>query len=277
MMLIADSGSTKTEWALVLENGTEMFETSGMNPYFVSQNELLKIKEIILAKTNGKSVTKVFFFGAGCSSSEKKNVIEEFFKKIFPYSKIEIESDLLGAAKALFGNNKGIAVILGTGANSGYYDGKEITFKTESLGYILGDEGSGAYIGKQFITNLLYGNFSKEIESDFKTKFRIGKTEILENVYRKPNANRYMASFTHFVHKHINNKEVRKVVENAFDEFITNHLLKYPEIKNTNVGFVGSIANVFSEILIERCKFHSIKIQLIVAKPIMKLIKFYKL
>lgn len=276
MILIADSGSTKTEWALVSEDETETFETSGMNPYFVTQNELFKIKEIVLKKVNGRSITNIFFFGAGCNSSEKKNVIEDFLKSTFIYSKIEIESDLLGAAKALFGNNKGIAVILGTGANSGYYNGKEITFKTESLGYVLGDEGSGAYIGKQFIINLLYGNFSKEIETNFKKEFGIGKTEILENIYRKPNANKYLASFTHFIKKHIGNKEVKKVIENAFDELITNHLLKYPEIKKSKVGFVGSIASVFSEILIERCKFNGIKIKLIMAKPITKLVEYYK-
>ncbi len=276
MILIADSGSTKTEWALVSGNETETFETSGMNPYFITQNELLKIKEIVLKKVNCRSITNVFFFGAGCNSTEKKDNIENFIKNILPISKIEIESDLLGAAKALFGKGKGIAVILGTGANSGYYNGNEITFKTESLGYILGDEGSGAYIGKQFIINLLYGNFSKEIDNDFKTEFGIGKTEILENIYRKPNANKYLASFTHFIKKHIDNKEVKKVIENAFDELITNHLLKYPEIKKSKVGFVGSIASVFSEILIERCKSHGIKIQLIVAKPIIKLVEFYK-
>ena len=276
MILIADSGSTKTEWALVSKNETITFETSGMNPYFVTTNELIKIQEIILEKVNNKNVTNVFFFGAGCNSSEKKNVIEVFLNKTFPDSETEIESDLLGAAKALFGKSNGIAVILGTGANSGYFNGNEITFKTESLGYILGDEGSGAYIGKHFITNLLYGNFSKEIENNFKNEFGIGKTEILENVYRKSNANKYLASFTYFIKTNIKNKQVKAIVENAFYDLITNHLLKYPDIKNNKVGFVGSIANVFSEILIEKCKFYNITIQLIVAKPIMKLVEFYK-
>ena len=276
MILIADSGSTKTEWALVSKNETDLFKTSGMNPYFVTTNELLKIKEILLKSVNNKSVTNVFFFGAGCNSTEKKNVIEDFLNKTFPDSKIEIESDLLGAAKALFGKNNGIAVILGTGASSGYFNGNEITFKTESLGYILGDEGSGTYIGKHFITNLLYGNFSKEIENNFKNEFGIWKPEILENVYSKANANKYLASFTYFIKENIKNKQVKAIVENAFDDLITNHLLKYPEIQNTKVGFVGSIANVFSEILFERCNVHNIKIQLIVAKPIMKLVEFYK-
>lgn len=276
MILIADSGSTKTEWALVSENETETFETSGMNPYFVTQNELFKIKEIVLKRVNGRSITKVLFFGAGCNSSEKKNVIEGFFKSTFTYSKIEIESDLLGAAKALFGKNNGIAVILGTGANSGYYNGKEITFKTESLGYVLGDEGSGAYIGKQFITNLLYNNFSKEIEKKFNKKYKIWKPKILENVYSKANANKFLASFTCFIKENIKNKQIKSIVENAFDDLITNHLLKYPGIKKNKVGFVGSIANVFNDILVERCNSHGIKIQLIVAKPITKLVEYYK-
>ncbi|PIP53896.1 MAG: N-acetylglucosamine kinase, partial [Bacteroidetes bacterium CG23_combo_of_CG06-09_8_20_14_all_32_9] len=225
MILIADSGSTKTEWALVSKNHTEIFETTGMNPYFLTQPELEKILEHVNKKLKGDTVSKVVFFGAGCNSSEKMGLMKMLLKKSFLNCEIEVNSDLVGAAKALFGKNKGIAVILGTGANSGYFNGKEISFKTESLGYILGDEGSGAYLGKQFITKLLYNELPKEIENDFTKEYKIRKPEILENIYQKPNANRYLASFAVFIKKHIGNSEVKKIVKDAFNVHIVNHLL----------------------------------------------------
>lgn len=277
MILIADSGSTKTEWALISENETKRFHSAGMNPYFASDDDIRKILSDVRNWMGETEISKIVFYGSGCNSSEKGGEIRLLFNEIFPEAHVEVQSDLIGAAVSLFGKEKGIAVILGTGANSGYYDGESITFKTESLGYVLGDEGSGAYIGKEFIRELLYGNLSSEIEADFKREYHIGKIEILEHIYKKPYANRYLAAFTMFLKKHEKDSQIKEIISNSFEALLKNHLLKYPQKANADFGFVGSIAFHFQEILKTICVRNNINIQIIVKQPIDRLIEFYSL
>lgn len=276
MILIADSGSTKTEWALLTMGTVRKFHSAGMNPYFASDEDILKILNDVKNWIGQEQIKKIVFYGSGCNSTEKGSDMQKLFRKKFSESEIEIQSDLIGAAVSLFGNQKGIAVILGTGTNSGYFDGKEIQFKTESLGFVLGDEGSGAYLGKEFIRELLYGNLTKEIEDDFAREYTIGKVEILENVYKKPYANRYLAGFTVFLKKHESNPAIKKIISDSFDVLIKNHLLKYPQKVTCDYGFVGSIAFHFKDILTETCQKYNIKIHTIIKQPMDNLIRHFE-
>jgi len=224
MILVADSGSSKTQWASVHEGKTEYVETVGMNPYFTKQNVLQTIVDKIKSKTKSHNIDEIHFFGAGCNSDEKSNLIRNLFEKNFKNSEIEVDSDLVGAAKALFQNKKGIAVILGTGSNTGFYDGKKIKYKTPSLGYILGDEGSGSNIGKIFISKLLLNEFSNKIIKKFNSEYNLNLTDILECTYKKPNPNKFLATFMYFISKNINEKEIKDIVNNSFDSLITKHI-----------------------------------------------------
>ncbi|MBI5538739.1 MAG: hypothetical protein HY951_01670 [Bacteroidia bacterium] len=275
MILIADSGSTKTEWALIKDGENRKFHSAGMNPYFASDDDIKKILNDVKKWVGDGNIDKIIFYGSGCNSTEKGSDMQKLFKEIFVDSEIEVQSDLIGAAVSLFGKQKGIAVILGTGANSGYFDGRDITFKTESLGFVLGDEGSGAYLGKEFIRELLYGNLSKEIQDDFTAEYKIGKVEILENIYKKPYANRFLAGFTVFLKKHETNADIKKIISDSFESLVKNHLIKYPQKENCEFGFVGSIAWHFKDELIEVCKKHNLKIQTIIGKPMDNLVKYY--
>lgn len=275
MLLIADSGSTKTEWAYVNHHENLFFQTQGLNPYFTSDEEINSTLDKVLAGLKGNKVERIVFFGSGCNSTEKGEVMKEIFKQKFSTSNIEVHSDLVGAAIALFGNKPGIAVILGTGANSGFFDGKEIGFKTESLGYVLGDEGSGAYLGKEFVKNLLYHDFPAEIENDFIHEYGIGKAEILDSVYKKTFPNRFLASFTVFMKKHENHPAMRFVIKNSFEALVNHHLQNYPQKYTHEFAFVGSIAWHFKDILTEVCGKYDLRINAIIKQPLDGLVKHY--
>jgi glucosamine kinase len=273
--LLADSGSTKTEWALIKENEVLKFHSQGMNPYFASDVDIRKIIQDV-KDWSSVSIDRIYFYGSGCNSSEKGNEVQGLFKNEFPLAHVEIYSDLVGAAKALYGNRSGVAVILGTGANSGFYNGNEIEYKTESLGFVLGDEGSGAYLGKEFIKELLYNNLSSDIENDFYIEYKTNKVEILERIYKKPYPNRYLAAFTVFMKKHENNELIRKIIKNAFESLAINHLDKYHHKTELTYGFVGSIAWHFKSILLETSNNHNIHIGSIIKQPMDNLIQHYK-
>jgi glucosamine kinase len=273
--LVADSGSTKTEWVLIRENETRTFQTAGMNPYFASDED---IKAILLDVKDwaAVSVDKVVFYGSGCNSTEKGEDMQQLFSRQFPDAEVEVQSDLVGAAVALFGKQEGIAVILGTGANSGYYNGNEIGFKTESLGYVLGDEGSGAFLGREFIRELLYNNLAAKTETEFYTEFKTNKIEILERIYKKPYPNRYLASFTVFMNEHRDDPAIRKLISGAFELLAINHLEKYPRKHELSFSFVGSIAWHFSDLLKEVCMQHSFNTGIILKKPMDNLVHYYQ-
>ena len=195
--LIADSGSTKCEWCLVADKKKKII-TQGISPYFLSEEQVLNIlqKEVI-GKIKNIHVDEVFYYGTGLGSQENAKFIKRILKKVFPAAAIETRIDLLAAARAVCGHDKGIACILGTGSNSCYYDGKKIVKNSPGLGYVLGDEGSGSYLGKKVIQYFLYNTFDEELMLQFKKQFNTNITEILENVYTKPQPNRYLASFHH--------------------------------------------------------------------------------
>ena len=215
--IIADSGSTKTDWRLISSDEViASFQTEGLNPYFKSIEDVLEVlKADVLPNINDVTlISSIYFYGAGCSSIEKSKIIENAFRLLFVSSKVIVEHDLLGAAIALCGDKKGIAVILGTGSNSCLFDGRNIVKEQKSLGYILGDEGAGSNIGKQLITDFLYQNMPVHISVQLQDKFDLSKDLILDKIYKEPLANRYSVGESgNFIYVRIQIEALKQVIE----------------------------------------------------------------
>lgn len=277
MILIADSGSSKTDWALV-ENKEKIkfFKSKGINPFFQSSEEVFQIvKETFGHIGLSNDVEKICFYGAGCIKGHNSHVVENGLMQFFNKALAEINDDMIGAARALFGKAAGIACILGTGANSCKYDGGNITEKISALGFILGDEGSGAYLGKQLINNYFKKIMPGDLSEKFRNEYGSVEGDILNHVYKQPSANSYLAKFTYFLSKNIDHPYVRELLSDGFDAFIRNNVSKYKDYQKYTVGFVGSIAYHFSEILENVCLKNNVKFGHIIEKPINGLIHFH--
>jgi N-acetylglucosamine kinase-like BadF-type ATPase len=279
MILIADSGSTKTEWVL-LENNIVIknFISDGFNPYFQSEKDVeLNIKKQILPELNLidiKGIEFIFFYGAGCSNPQNNHIIKSPLSNVFKNAKIEIEHDLLAAARACCGKEDGIACILGTGSNSCLFVKGSIKEQIPSLGLFLGDEGSGGHIGKLFISKYFYRDFSIETQKKIDFELNLNKDEVLENVYKKPFPSRYLASFTRYIGTNINNPEFQLLVEESFNDFIDKVILKYPI--NYTINTVGSVAYVFNKLFIKALNKHQLKFGKSIQSPIDGLIEFHQ-
>jgi len=217
----------------------------------------------------------VHFYGTGLSNQNNVKIIKAALKKVFTSAKIEINTDLLAAARALCGDKKGIACILGTGSNSCYYNGRKIIKNSPGIGYILGDEGSGAYMGKKLVQHYLYNTFDEDLKARFEKRFNTPMVEILENVYKKPLANRYLASFTIFLAENRGHYMVENIIEDAISEFFFNHIYKYRESWIYPINFIGSVAFGFRDILQELCGEYELEIGNILQKPMDGLIKYH--
>src|SRR4249920_2250468 len=199
-VLIADSGSTKCEWRLLEAGKKKKIFTTGISPYFLNAEQITALlKKELLPKIKNAIPEEIFFYGTGLKDNANKRFIHTVLKKVFPSAQIEVQTDLLGAARALSQTEKGICCILGTGSNSCYYDGKKILKNSPGLGYVLGDEGSGAYLGKKVLQYYLYKTFDEDLAFKFNDIYKTDKAEILEQVYKNPLPNRYLAEFTHFL------------------------------------------------------------------------------
>lgn len=285
MILIADSGSTKTIWYLSPNpspigegNKAVRFTTSGFNPFFWTTPDIVnEIKRKCPRNIihHPSSIKHIFFYGSGCSSPARNKIISLALKKVFPKAKAEVRHDLMGAARALFGNEKGIACILGTGSNSCLYDGKEIIKRIGGIGYVLGDEGGGAHIGLALIKALLNDELPENIQKKFLKEYAISKSKIIESVYNKKHPNRFLAIFAKFIRTHIDNAFLRALVHNCFEQFVDKHICKYENHKQIPVGFVGSIAFHFKDILTETAKEKNIILNKIIKSPIDELVKYH--
>lgn len=276
MILIADSGSTKTDWCLV-ENGVvvQQIFTKGINPFYQTETEIkFEIEQHLLPQMQSSEVEKVFFYGAGCSFPEKKAMVSNSLGNSFTNTMIEVQSDLLGAARSLLLDNKGIACILGTGSNSCFYDGNEITSNISPLGFILGDEGSGAVLSKVFIADCLKNQVSESLKKVFFDKYELTPALILENVYKKPFPNRYLAQFTPFLSENINQREVYNVVYNGFVSFFERNVKQYSYRDNTT-SFVGSVAYHLRSALDDAAKNCGITIGKVVKSPMVGLVEYH--
>lgn len=277
MIVIADSGSTKTEWCFV-ENGviTESVVSRGINPYFESEENICTEIKSVFAKFNfAEKISAIYFYGAGCTPQKSDIVKSAISKSVGDEILIDINSDLLGAARALFGKERGVACILGTGSNSCLYNGEFIEKNISPLGFILGDEGSGAVIGKHFIGSLLKNQFGEDFKYKFLSECNLSADEIIERVYRTPFPNRFLASLSPFISKHISDEKIYSLILNCFKEFFKRNVMQY-EYKNLKVAFIGSVAFHYKEILIEAAKEFDIRIDKIEGSPINGLVKFHK-
>lgn len=276
MKLIADSGSTKTDWRLVDSNNKiESFQTIGFNPYHISNDEILAELNKSALKNVKQEIKEVVFYGAGCSSPAKSNEIKKALQQFFIQATISVDHDLLAAARALCGHGKGMVAILGTGSNTCLFDGENITANVSALGYILGDEGSGAYIGKTFIQALLNKELSKEMEDNFKQQYNLTLTEVLDAVYKKPLPNRFLAQFAKFIYENKTSPEITTLIDNCFKSFFEKHICKYENYQQYPLNIVGSIGFVFKNEIENVAKNYKVKIGKVIKQPIDELVKFH--
>ena len=274
--LIADSGSTKTEWCLLNGANPYIFSSKGMSPYFLNNVEMEKIiRKEVIPYLNGMKIDEIHFFGTGCKSPDNSKMVKDVFKLLFPETKIAVENDLLGAAKSLCGDQKGIACILGTGSNSCYYNGKRIVSNSPGIGFILGDEGSGAYLGKKVIQHYLYGIFDLDLRARFDAKFVTTGQEIIEAVYKKPLPNRYLASFAIFLAENRGNYMIENIIEDGLKDFFTTHVIKYKQASKLPVHFTGGIAFGFKDVIENLCGQYGLRIGNIYKSPMEGLIKMF--
>lgn len=276
MILVADSGSSKTDWVLIDDNKQlNKYNSIGLNPYFTDSAKVSEVIKSILPKEFVNQINNVFFYGAGCANAEKSNIVKSGIQSVLKDAMVYVESDLLGAARALFQNDQGIAVILGTGSNAGFYNGKEISKTFGSFGYILGDEGSGANLGLNLLKSYLNKEMPKNISEKMEKQYKVSKSEILENVYKKSFPNRYLAGFTKFLKENISDDFIYSLVYNSFLSFFINQIGKYEKNESENIRFTGSVAFYFNEISLKVASHLNYKVDLILEKPIDELAKYH--
>ena len=271
MILIADSGGSKTDWRLVLQDGKiEQASSPGFNPYYQPIEDLKKIvQEILLPKIpKNEKVKEIYFYGAGVSSEKNQLSIKTAFLEFFPQSQIEIGWDLLAAARALCGNEPGIAFIMGTGSNSCLYDGKNIIDNVANLGWILADEGSGANIGRKFLVDYLRKKLPDNLAKQFHARFPLSREEFLEKVYQEEKPSAFLASFARFIFQHLKEPYCYQLIYSSFAEFYENNVMKYENYQNLKVHFTGSIAFYFSDILRQVANDKGITVKNILEGPI---------
>jgi len=274
--LIADSGSTKTEWCLIQGRKRTTVLSQGMSPYFVSGPQMEKILHgEVLPALGRRRPDEVFFYGTGCGSAGNLKTVKTALKHVFPHASLQVGTDIAGAARALCGKEKGIACILGTGSSACYFNGHRIVKNNPGLGYILGDEGSGAYMGKKVIQYYLYNTFDGDLRARFDARFVTNATEILDNVYRKPLANRYLASFAIFLAENRGHFMVENIIEDAFNDFFYHHLCKFTESWKMPIHFTGSVAYGFRDVLAEMCDSYQFQLGNVYQKPMDGLVRFH--
>lgn len=276
--LIADSGSTKTDWAVIENNQLgKVITTKGMNPVFQSADEMVaEITENLLPHLPTKHFSNIFFYGAGCIP-EKVSVVENALRQVLTVDeKVEVNSDLLAAARALCGKEPGIACILGTGSNSCFYDGTQIAWQVPALGFILGDEGSGANLGKRLVSDLLKNQLDDQLKEEFFAQFNTNMADIIENVYRKPFPSRYLASLNVFLEQHKTHKAVHELLVNAFSDFIRRNVMQY-DYHEYPMNCIGTIALVYQSELTEAAQALGVKIGTISKAPMEGLLKYHTL
>ena len=278
MIIIADGGSTKTNWCLLDDNQKKIyFNTEGYNPYFVDSDYIVNsLKKGLPQDLPLDKIQEVNYYGAGVHNEEKAQIIVDAFSQLFPNAKIEIGHDLLAAARALLGKESGFAAILGTGTNSCIYDGDKITKNINSAAYILGDEGSGSYIGKKLLTDFVRGLMPEDVTKAFYDTYKMTPDEIMDNVYTKPLANRFCASFSKFVYdNNVNLEYTRKIVDDSFEAFFANLVSKYPNYQDYTFNCIGSVGYNFRNVLEDKAAQYGMKVGKILRSPIDDLVKFH--
>lgn len=275
--IIADSGATKCQWTVVQSQKKYTLQSIGISPYFLSAAEIqaLVIKTF-KNKIKLESVEAVYFYGTGLSNPHNVSQLKKALQAVFTKATLDIQTDLVAAARATCQNSKGVACILGTGSNTGFYNGKKIIKNSPGLGYVLGDEGSGTYLGKKVIQYYLYKTFDEDIMSRFEKKFNTTKDEILNKVYKEPTPNKYLATFTEFLVENRGHYMIENIIEDGLNDFFYAHIIKMNEAWLYPIHFVGSVAFGFKDILRQLALTYEIELGTIVKSPMQGLITYHQ-
>jgi N-acetylglucosamine kinase-like BadF-type ATPase len=279
MILVADSGSTKTSWCLLNEKaGPAFFNTEGYNPYFVNSSYIVQSLTLGLPSTiHPLQISHIYFYGAGCFE-DKTHIIKNALRQVFPAAILSVGLDLLGSARAVLHNQAGFAAILGTGTNSCVYDGSAITANIDSLGYLLGDEGSGFYIGRQLLGDYIREYMPAEVRAEFFATYGLTREQIMDRVYSEKLPNRYCAGFVQFISVSIADKEYsHQLVKNAFIDFFERLVTKYPDYRQYSFNCTGSVGYAFKDILSAVASQYGMKPGAIIRAPIEGLAKYHSL
>ena len=279
MKLIADSGSTKTTWVLLEDNEVKnTINTCGLNPYFHNSESVEAVIRADLAPfLVTDNVKEIHFYGAGCSTDYNNNMISDAIRIFFRKSTVFVYHDILGAARALFGNGKGIACILGTGCNSCYFNGTTTISKVDSLGYLFGDEGAGSYLGKLFLGAYLKKELPSGLRESFDKQYGYTFEDILNSLYNRPSPNRFLASFSVFLSPNRDHPFIQQLLQRSFQDFFDAHIRKYEDYHAIPIGFIGSIAHIYKEVLARVAKQEDVKISRILPSPVEGLIEYHQM
>ena len=279
MILIADGGSTKSNWCQLDDNRNRVyFNTEGYNPDFIDTEGIAASLSRSLPDTLPREqVRAVHYYGAGVSSAAKAEVIGRAMRQMFPGAEVTVTEDLLAAARALLGRGPGFAAILGTGTNSCLYDGEKITYNVDSLGYFLGDEGSGSYIGKRLLRDYLRQQLPEGLAEPFRETYELGsRNDILDRLYNQPLPNRYLASFAKFAYDHNNVSYCRDIVLKGFEAFFQNLVRHYPRYQDYSFNCVGSVGYNFRDALTQVARAHGMEVGKIIRSPIDDLVSYHE-
>ncbi|OYT17606.1 MAG: ATPase [Bacteroidetes bacterium 4572_77] len=278
MILIADSGSTKTDWVLcnLKENKADYRKSIGLNPYFVNANDVADTLNNTFTKKELSTINQIFFYGAGCSSFKASRTILNGLKKSCHKASIEVSHDVLGAARALLGDNSGVIGILGTGSNACVYNGKEITKEGVSFGYIMGDEGSGNHLGRLLLKAIFTKKAPLDLQQAFSQAFpKVDLPLLLKHLYEYEFPNRYLASFSPFIWAQKEHTYMEHLIANSFDDYLQNFILQMEVNKDEELHFQGSVAWNYSHILRQSLKKRGLKCGRIIQAPIVDLLKYH--
>ena len=279
MILIADSGSTKTDWRMIASTGEiSQARTVGFNPYFQDTDSIATELAKSLKPAVNEAITEVYYYGTGCGTESSCAIVRQAIQQVFSEATtVSVASDLLGAARALCGHEVGIACILGTGSNSCYYDGEQISYQIPNLGFWLGDEGSGGNLGKTLVTNYLLKDLAPDLEAKFEKRFpNTTRDLVLENAYKKPFPNRYFASFSKFLFDNRSHPQAYRLVYDSFDLFFQKYICKYPDYKQLKIHFTGSVAFYYSDILRQVANDKGVTVKNIMETPIAGLTLYHQ-
>ena len=278
MILIADSGSTKTDWCVV-EHGQliQQIFTKGTNPFFQSEEEISnEIATALLPQLQASELDAVYFYGAGCAFPDKiETVRRAILRHLHVKEQVEVSTDMLAAARSLCGHHAGIACIMGTGSNSCYYDGGKIVQNVSPLGFILGDEGSGACLGKLLVGDILKNQMTPELKEKFLSQFNLTPADIIDRVYRKPFPNRFLASLSPFLAQNLNEPCVHNLVLNSFKSFLKRNVMQY-DYTSHEVHFIGSVAYYYKDVLAQAADEMGIRLGTILKSPMEGLIAYHR-
>lgn len=276
-LLLAESGSTKTDWCLLPETGSpQHFKTSGINPWLQSPAQIKNVlKQELDSRLQQQPSIHIAFYGAGASLPEQKEKLAALLGGHFGSTKVEVHCDMMGAARAMCGDSKGIVCILGTGSNSCYYDGETIGERHASLGYIAGDEGSGNYLGKKVLQYYAYKTFDEELRMAFEQLFGDNLAQMLHKLYREPFPNRYLAGFVQLLKEQRGHYMVENIVEDGLNEFFHTHIMKYRQSWKLPLYFTGSVAHEFRDVIETLCHQYEIELGSVEKSPMDRLLKYH--